>query len=721
MPAELTTLEGRVERITFANPENGYTVAKVQFPGQPGLTTVVGRMVGVAEGQQVKVRGRQVLHPKFGMQIEAEEVEALAPSDAEGVRRYLASGLIKGVGPKLAEALVASLGPEALEIILHQPQALARVPGIGPKKAASIAQAVASHGELREVMVFLQAHGVAASTALRIWREYGAGTLGILQNEPHRLAADVRGIGFATADAIAQRIGIAHDHPTRLQAGLLYTLSQAVEEGHVYLPYEELLEATARNLRVERALLGPAFVRLHNERRLVLEEGPEGQAVYLFGMQVLEERLARSLAGMIGRPGLLSPERAVRAVDWVADQLKVRPSSAQGKALETLLVSGVSVLTGGPGTGKTTLVRGLITIARRMDQNVLLAAPTGRAAKRLSEACGLPAATIHRLLEYSPRENRFQRSAERPLEADLLVVDESSMIDLWLAAHLLEAIGTGTRLVLVGDADQLPSVGAGLVLRQIMDSGVAPVAVLGEIFRQDEAGLIVANAHRILRGQMPLLPRPGQEADFFFLVEPDPVKAAELVRRLVVERLPARFGLDPLREVQVLSPMHRGNLGCQNLNRLLRQSLNPAASGGPGLAVGDKVMQVRNNYDLEAFNGDMGLVTATAEDGCQVALGERVVSYGLPDLDDLTLAYAVTVHKSQGSEYPAVVVALGQEHYIMLNRPLLYTAVTRGKQVVVLVGHPAALARAVETDQPTQRYARLDARLRRLAGQGGGG
>lgn len=703
-----------MERITFANPENGYTVAKVRVAGQSGLLTVVGRMPGIGEGQEVSIKGRQVLHPKFGLQIEAEQVEARAPSDAEGLKRYLGSGLIKGVGPKLAEAMVDTLGLEALEVILHQPQRLAQVPGIGPKRAPLIAKAVAAHGQLREVMIFLQGHGVPASTALRIYRAYGDGTLGILQNEPHRLAADVRGIGFATADQIAQRIGIAHDHPTRLQAGLLYVLGQAQEEGHVFLPYEELMETAAAQLRVERALLGPAFARLHNDRRIMLEEGPQGRDVYLAGMLLLEERAAQSLAALAQRPGLLSPERAAKAVEWVAGQLLVRPSPAQGQALSRLLTAGVAVLTGGPGTGKTTLVRALITIARRMGQEVLLAAPTGRAAKRLAESCGLPAATIHRLLEYSPKENQFLRSASRPLEADLLVVDESSMLDQWLATHLLEAVGPGTRLVLVGDADQLPSVGAGLVFRQIMDSGVVPVAVLGEIFRQDEAGLIVANAHRVLHGQMPRLPQPGQESDFFFLEEPDPTKAAELVRRVVVERLPRRFGLDPLRDIQVLAPMHRGTLGCQNLNRLLRQALNPSAPQGPQLAAGDKVMQIRNNYDLDAFNGDLGLVTAARPDGCQVLLGERSVDYGMADLDDLTLAYAVTVHKSQGSEYPAVVVVLGQEHYIMLNRPLLYTAVTRGKDLVVLVGHPAALARAVERDQPTQRHAHLDMRLKRI-------
>jgi exodeoxyribonuclease V alpha subunit len=726
-----TSLQGRVMRITYHNPENGYTVAKVQAPGQPGLVTVVGRMPGVAEGQEVLVSGRQVLHPKFGVQLEAETVETRQPNDLEGVKRYLASGLIKGVGPKLAEAIVGGLGEGALEVILDKPEALAKVPGIGPKRAKSIAQAVRDHGELRDIMVFLQGHGVPASTALRIWRQYGAGTLSILRTEPHRLASDVRGIGFATADKIAHQIGLAHDHPARLAAGLLYTLSQAREEGHAFLPYEDLLNHAAEALRVERGLLGPALAGLLAERRVVLEEQPEPRAVYLTGLHVLESRAAAGLARLAGGPGLLTGERAAKAVDWVAGRLKVSPSAEQGKALVKILGAGLAVLTGGPGTGKTTLVRALITICQRMEKSVLLAAPTGRAAKRLHETTGLNAATLHRLLEYSPKENRFLRSAERPLEADLVVVDESSMLDTWLCAHLVEALGPDTRLMLVGDADQLPSVGAGLVLRQVMASGAATVAALKEIFRQDEAGLIVTNAHRILRGQMPILRERGEAADFFFLEEPDPDKAADLVRRVVVERLPARFKLDPVRDVQVLAPMHRGPLGCQNLNRILRQALNPLTGGAGGqggqggagfgaerLQPGDKVMQVRNNYDLDAFNGDLGTVLSCGDEGCQVALGERAVIYAPTDLDDLTLAYAVTVHKSQGSEYPAVVIALGQEHYVMLNRPLLYTAVTRGKKVVVIVGHRAALARAVAEARAVQRYARLDEKIREAAGKG---
>jgi len=710
--AAQTTLSGRVLRITFQNPENGYTVAKLRPEGGGGEIAVVGKLPGVVEGQELSVTGRQVLHPKFGVQIEVESYEVRQPSDDEGVRRYLASGLIKGVGPKLAQALVESLGGDAIEIILDQPQRLAQVPGIGKKRAKLISEAVRSHGELRELMVFLQGHGIAASTALRIHRRYGAGAMGVVSENPHQLAADIQGIGFATADAIAAKLGIAHDHPGRLKAGLEYLLGTARDEGHVYLPYDELMEGAAELLSVDRGLLGPAFARLHTEQRITLEEDGDLKAVYLTPMFILERRAAFGFSRIAKQPGILTPDRAAKAAQWVAGQLAVAPSAAQAKALEILLTSGLAVLTGGPGTGKTTLVRALITIARRMGLSVALAAPTGRAAKRLSESTGLPAATLHRLLEYAPKENAFQRHEGRPLEADLVVVDECSMVDTWLAAHLAESVGPDSRLILVGDADQLPSVGAGLVLRQVIDSGKAPVAALKEIFRQDSAGLIVQNAHRILGGQMPILPQTGQEADFFFIEEPDPAKAADMVKRLVCERLPARFGLDPERDVQVLAPMHRGSLGCQNLNQLLRAELNPRAGNSPSLAGGDKVMQIRNNYDLDAFNGDLGMVSSTNDDGAIVTMGERTVAYSLPDMDDLTLAYAVTIHKSQGSEYPAVVIALGMEHYIMLNRPLLYTAVTRGQKVVVIVGHGGALRRAVERNEPTKRYARLDKRMK---------
>jgi exodeoxyribonuclease V alpha subunit len=708
-------LTGRVKRITFHNPDNAYTVAKVEVQGRMGLTTLVGRMPGITEGQEVECVGLESAHPKFGPQVDLTECHIKQPSDEEGVKRYLASGLIKGVGPVFAGRIVEALGSTALEIILEDPKRLARVPGIGPKRAKTIAQAVKEHGQLREVMVFLQTHGVAASTALRIWRRYGSGALGVLNNNPHRLAADIHGIGFATADQIAAKLGIAADHPGRLQAGLLYVLNQARDQGHVYLPFEELMDRTAETLRVERALLGPAFARLHADQEIMQEELPSGgKAVYLAAMLILEETAAKHLARISKQPGLLPPERAAKAVAWVGGQLSVKPSQAQSQALQGLLTAGLGVLTGGPGTGKTTLVRALITIARRMDKSVALAAPTGRAAKRLAQASGMEASTLHRLLEFSPKENRFLRGVEKPLEADLVVVDESSMIDIWLGAHLASAIGPHTRLILVGDANQLPPVGAGLMFRQVIDSGAAQVARLEEIFRQeDQGGLIVANAHRILHGEMPRLPREGQ-GDFFFVEQNDPAKAAETICDLVTKRLPKRFGLDPMHQIQVLAPMHKGNMGCQHLNALLRRALNPQAGGRENLGPGDRVMQVRNNYDLEVFNGDMGLVKSASSEGLGVEMDQRLVSYATTDLDDLTLAYAVTIHKSQGSEYPAVVIALGQEHYIMLNRPLLYTAVTRGQKLVVIVGSKKALRRAVGHAAPVRRYAMLDEKMKKI-------
>lgn len=706
----ITDLQGRVERLTFHNPENGYTVAQVVGPD--GQFTAVGKMPGVVEGSDVVLRGKMVIHPKFGPQVEVESFEQRPPSGKAGIRRYLASGLVKGVGPKLAETLVDFLGEEALDIIMQEPEQLKKIPGIGKKRAASIAEAVRSHGVLREVMVFLQGHGVPGSTALRIFKRYGSATLDIMQREPHRLASDMRGIGFATADKIAGQLGIADDDPTRISAGLLHTLQKGADSGHVYLPYDELIAQASQLLSLERDFMGPPFTSLHTQGRIKVEEEAPGRPVYPMPLYVLEKRAAAALGGLAASPGVLPLKRAAKAVSWVGGELQVRPSPAQQEALRKLLTSGLTVLTGGPGTGKTTLIRALITIAQKMKLEVALAAPTGRAAKRLQETSGHSAKTLHRMLEYSPKENRFLRGAEKPLTADLVVVDESSMLDIWLCAHLAEAVAGGSKLVLVGDADQLPSVGPGLVLRQLIDSKVVPVAALTEIFRQNSAGLIVHNAHRVLHGRMPELPPPGQAQDFFFIDEPDSIKAARRVLEVVTEHLPQKYGLDPISDIQVLAPMHRGNLGCENLNRLLRGALNPR--GSAGLAPGDKVMQVRNNYDLDVFNGDVGQVFDAGPEGCTVQFGDRQVVYSLPESDDLVLAYAITIHKSQGSEYPAVVIALAGEHFIMLNRPLIYTAMTRGKGLVVLVGQRQAVKKAVFNSEPIRRYAMLDERLKQV-------
>jgi exodeoxyribonuclease V alpha subunit len=712
MQDQTKTLTGCVKRITFHNPENGYTVARLDTA--KGLFTVVGIMPGLDQGQEITVRGKYILHPKFGPQVEVESVSVSLPTDEEGVKNYLASGLVKGVGPKLAERIVDHLGSKACEVILEDPEKLAQVPGIGDKKAESITRAVKDHRVLRDAMVFLQGHGIGASTALRIYKHYKGDTLAIMKTQPHRLAADIRGIGFATADQIASRLGIAQDDPSRLEAGILHTLSQALEKGHLFLPYDELMQNAANILKVERGLLGQSFVKLHAGLKLTIDEDDQDKRVYLSSIYSLEQRAAQTLARLAKKSGLLPGHRAVRAVEWVSGQLKVQPSLAQKKALEKLLTAGLAVLTGGPGTGKTTLLKALITIAKRMELSVALAAPTGRAAKRLGESTGETALTLHRLLEFSPKENRFAKNANRPIDANLLVVDESSMIDIWLMANLAEAVGPDCRLILVGDADQLPSVGPGLVLRQIIDSKVIETARINEIFRQDQAGLLVKNAHRILHGQMPELPPQGAESDFYFIDQKNPEKNSRLLKELVCQRLPAHYGFDPARDIQVLAPMHKGILGCRNLNQMLREELNPASRESLDFQAGDKVMQVRNNYDLEVFNGDMGFIVKSEDAGCLVAMGDRQVEYSQAELEDLTLAYCVTIHKSQGSEYPAVVVVLGMEHYIMLNRPLLYTAVTRGKKLVLVIGDTKALKRAVKENQPINRNARLDVSLKKL-------
>ncbi|MGH7394604.1 MAG: SF1B family DNA helicase RecD2, partial [Candidatus Methylomirabilales bacterium] len=645
----------------------------------------------------------------------------VTPATRVGIERYLGSGLIKGVGPVTARRLVERFGEETLQIIEESPERLREVSGVGPDRVARIRAAWDAQREVREVMLFLQGHGVSATYAGKIFKTYGRGAVALVRENPYRLARDIYGIGFKTADGIAARLGVSPDAPVRLEAGLLHVLGSLTEDGHCCYPRVGLLKAAAEVLQVPPGALEASLARLAEAAEVVVEPGEEEPVVFPRDLHEAEVALARRLGTFLNAPRLGVALDAARALSWVEGQTGLTLASRQQEALATALGGKAVVITGGPGTGKTTILRCLLTILERKGLRALLTAPTGRAAKRMTEATGRPAQTVHRLLEFSPREAVFRRSAARPLVAEAVIVDELSMADLPLMHRLVEALPPEALLVLVGDADQLPSVGPGAVLTDCIASGVLPVVRLQEVFRQAEQSLIVQNAHRVNRGEMPLL---GEAGDFQFLEEEDPDRLAALVVETVAQVLPARHGLHPVEEIQVLAPMHRGIMGVAALNQALQTALNPSGPaltrGERVLRVGDKVMQLRNNYETEVFNGDIGRVTrADPEEGTlSVRFEDREVPYDAADLNELTLAYAVSVHKSQGSEYPAILLPLHTQHFIMLRRNLLYTAITRGRRLDVLAGSRRALAIAVKTAPAEGRHTRLAARLRAAAKRG---
>ncbi len=714
--AEQATVVGTVSRIVYSNEENGWAVVRVKTDaGIP--VTAVGTLLGVRQGDRLRLTGRWVTHPKFGEQLEVTGYVPVAPSTRNGIRKFLASGRIRGVGPVMAERLVEHFGLQTLDVLEHEPERLTEVPGIGEKKASQIMRSWEEHRGIYPVMVFLQSHGVGPALAVKIHKRYGAAAVETVRENPYVLAEEIHGVGFLTADRIARSLGIAPDAPERLRAGLVHTLQQAVQDGHVYLPREHLLESASRLLDVEAEALARPLATLEETGAVVVEPGPDGEGVFLPRLYEAETLTAGELLRLLDgpEPFQVEPEPAVA---WFERRSGLTLDGEQRRALVTALANRVTVITGGPGTGKTTIVKGLTSVMAAKERTVLLAAPTGRAAKRLSEATGLPARTIHRLLEYQPADHAFARHRQRPLEGDLLVLDEVSMLDVELAAALLAAVPPRCRLVLVGDADQLPSVGPGQVLGDIIASQRIPVVRLTHIFRQDRESLIVANAHRINAGRMPELPRDGELADFYFIERGDPAAAAATVVDLVSSRIPSRFGLDPVADVQVLTPVHRGELGVTSLNAGLQQAINPSGEelelGFRRFRRGDKVMQIRNNYDLGVFNGDLGRVQGLDEEEgtLLVNFDGRLVPVPPENLDELTVAYACTIHKSQGSEYPAVVIALHDQHWVMLQRNLLYTAVTRGRRLVVIVGTRRAMARAVRNASQQRRYTRLTGRLR---------
>ncbi len=730
------TLDAVLERITYANEETGYTVARVATDRSSDLLTVVGSLLGAQPGESLRLQGRWASHPQYGRQFQVDTYDTVLPATIQGIRRYLGSGLIKGIGPKMAERIVGHFGQATLAVIEEEPGRLVEVPGLGPKRTAMITTAWEEQRAIKEVMVFLQGVGVSTSLAVRIYKAYRDQAIGVVRREPYRLAADVWGIGFRTADQIAQRLGIPHDSPERVKAGLQFTLSEASEDGHCYLPETELVAQATGLLGVDAGLAGRCLEELVAEEGVVAEPLPAavgtpgvpdgtGRAVWLVPFHRAETALAAGLLRLLDAPvDRLAWSQAVDwtvALDWLRQTTGVTLAPEQEAAVRLALIERVAVLTGGPGCGKSYTVRAIVALARAKHAKIMLAAPTGRAAKRLSELAGLQAATLHRLLQLRPSgDAAFDR--DRPLDADLVVVDEASMLDVLLANKLVKAIPPGAHLLLVGDVDQLPSVGAGEVLRDLLAAERLPRVRLTHVFRQAQRSGVVTNAHRINAGQPPVT---RGLADFFLFAADDPDLVADLAVDIVANRLPRRFGLDPAREVQVLCPMHRGPAGAGALNERLQAALTPAREGLPErrfggrvYRVGDKVMQIRNNYDKGAagvFNGSVGVVTALSlEDSeLRVLLDEdEEVGYGFDELDELTHAYAVSIHRSQGSEYPCVVVPLTTSAWLMLQRNLLYTAVTRAKRIVVLVGSRRALAKAVRTPGAGRRYTALTERLR---------
>ncbi len=723
MPKQLTlngigptgpeTLEGSVNRVIYANPSNDWKVVELE-EDSGARHVVVGRLPGVVEGLELKVAGKWKNTKKYGPRFEAESFVVLSPATERGILKLLSSGLVDGIGKGLAKRLVDTFGAETLEVIRNEPERLRDVEGIGPKRSAQIQKALQEHDDLREVLVFLQGHGLGLVQAQKVYKRFGARAIEEVRSDPYQLVTEIRGIGFLTADRIAESLGVARDAPERIQAGLVYELTSAAEEGHCFLPRQELVQRSADRLGLPKELVDAELPEVARRRYVVVDRLEScGEAVYPIGLYHAEVGLARDLATLQrARPSVRLDPRLVARVE---QRLAFRLAPEQRAALEEACRHQVLVITGGPGTGKTTLVRAIADLATQSGANTALAAPTGRASRRLSEVTGHAASTIHRLLEYSPRARAFLRNRDHPLEAQVVIVDELSMVDVLLAYRLVAALREGTRLILVGDADQLPSVGPGAVLADMVTSGSIPVVRLSRVFRQAAESRIVQAAHRINQG---LLPEPGPSAgrgEFYHIETEDSERAIEILLRLVTERIPGRYGLDPVREVQVLSPVKRGDLGTENLNERLRRVLNPTVPPGPNLPFwpGDKVMQVRNDYDKDVFNGDIGIVQDLLGKGPGVVVDfeGRRVAYEPAELDELVLAYACTVHKSQGSEYPAVVLTLSTSHYIMLQRNLLYTAVTRAKRLFVSVGPRRAMQIAVSNDRIRKRYTALAERL----------
>ena len=713
---------GLLEKISYHNEENDFVVAKLREKEKKELTTIVGNLSGVNPGESLKLTGKWVQNKRFGEQFQVESFEVTVPATLHGIQKYLASGLIQGIGPIMSERIVEKFGLHTLEVIEKKPERLSEVEGIGPKRISMIRKAWVEHKEIKEIMIFLQGHGVSAAYSAKIYKQYGNESIEIVRENPYRLAHDIYGVGFIAADKIAQNLGIDRNSLIRAEAGLIYVLNQLTEEGHVYYPENQLIHKAKEILSVDEEIIILAVRELTKEKELFLEDlDPDGhlRAVYLAPFYTAETGVAQMLVNLKESPSNIRPIHPEKAIEWVQQKLNIELARRQEEAILVAATSKVLIITGGPGTGKTTIITAILRIFQQLKLRILLAAPTGRAAKRMNEATGWEAKTIHRLLEYSPHKGGFKKDQDDPLEVDVVIIDETSMVDTLLMYHLLKAIPSHAHLILVGDVDQLPSVGPGNVLKDIIRSGRITVVRLTEIFRQAQESMIVVNAHKVNQGEIPVLKEidEPEKTDFQFIQEEDPEKILQNILDLCSERIPRQFRFHPLREIQVLTPMHKGTIGVTNLNIELQKRLNPGQSGITRGAwtfrVGDKVMQIVNNYDKDVFNGDIGWISKINPEEREVTIefDGRGVPYDYSDLDEVVLAYAVSVHKSQGSEYPVVILPVVTQHYMLLQRNLIYTGITRAKKLVIMIGTKKALAIAIRNNKPQRRYTLLSERL----------
>ena len=713
-------LVGTIERVTFHNPDNGFAVLKIAVKGRREVATVVGHLAFAIPGEYVEAAGQWVVSRDHGQQFKADSIRTTHPGSPEGMQRYLGSGLIKGIGPHFAGRLVETFGDQVFEVIEHHADRLTEIRGIGKTRQERITLSWQEQRVVREIMVFLHSYGVGTARAVRIYKTYGEDAIGIVKANPYRLAHDIRGIGFKTADEIARRLGIERESPLRARAGVGHTLLELRGEGHCAFPQDQLWKKASELLEIEEDIVRAATEHEIGEGHLVRDKIGDEPWIYLASLYGAEVTLAARVRELQAGTHPLPSINVEKALAWVESCVRLRLAQAQRDAIASAATSKVLIVTGGPGVGKTTIVDSILRIFSAKGLECLLCAPTGRAAKRLSETTGREAKTIHRMLEYDPANHGFKRNTDNPLKGDLVLIDEVSMMDLPLAHAIIQAVPREAALILVGDVDQLPSVGPGLVLADLIDSGVVPTVRLTEIFRQAAESQIVQAAHQVNSGKIPNLRPQEGEGDFYFVAAEEPEIAVDRIVQVVTDRIPGRFGLDAVQDIQVLTPMNRGDLGSRNLNQLLQAKLNPPTKNkaevqrfGYTYRVADKVLQTENDYSKEVFNGDLGIITNVdaSESEVHVDFVGRDVTYDFGELDELIPAYAMTIHKSQGSEFPAVVIPVHTQHYVMLQRNLLYTGITRGKRLVVLVGTTKAVAMAVRRADAKRRYCALRHRL----------